>query len=386
MIGIILATALAFSPTEWREDIPPDGLTWKRIENGVQLKLSARGFACGGDGFIAAKIPLYAKGRLEFDYRSYCDSRNRTIGPFLSFYNVRTFFHDACKEWRAYFPEPQFRRETDFPIEPSRHWQIGRVEPDGYALGAWTHCRIDFDREADRVEFFVGDMSDPAFITGDRSVWGAAEIEGGELRIGGMGGSKDGLYEFANIVLTERKDGDAVDVRTETLVFDGFASSHFTAADRLAKDNPRVYVMDPLMSDPLPRNRFKFSRLPGSQTLRRAKRIVLVDASVGPDDVIPAFVLSDMVAAVEDGAEMIVLEGLVSLTRGEYAGTPLEKIMPEGTLSKDPFAPRPARPEIVERKVGKGVVKVFHGFNFPETVEEARPAFDPWAEKLFGTK
>ena len=386
MLSFLLSVAVTFSPAEWREDIPIGGLEWKRIENGVQLKLSARGFACGGDGFIAAKIPLIAKGRLEFDYRSCCNVRNRTIGPYLSFYNIRTFFHDSCREWRAYFPEPQFRRESDYPIEPSRHWLIGKAIPGAVDFGDWTHCRIDFDRTADRVEFFVGDMSDPSFITGDRSVWGAAEIEGGELRIGGMGGSKDGCYEFANIVLSERNEGNGAVERTETLVFDGFASSHFTVADRLAKDKPRVYVMDPLSHNPLPRNRFKFARIPGSETLRRAKRIVLVDASVGPDDVIPVFVLDDMVTAVRDGAEMIVLEGLVSLTRGEYAGSPLEKIMPKGTLSADPFAPRPGNPEIVERKVGKGVVRVFHGFDFPVTVEEARSKFDPWAEKLFGGK
>jgi len=372
---VLLAAITSFN---WAARIPEGGMKYEAEGDKVTVTLTATGFEKGGDGCLTASVPLYRRGSFEFDFRETCDYRNRTVGPFIGIYGIRTFFHDSCRDWRAYFPEPNSRRQIAFDIEPVQHKRIA-----GASVGDWHHCRIVFDRDNDRVEYFIDDMEDPAFITGDRSVWGADEYEGGAIRIGGMGGSLDAVCEFKNLKLEEVTSEKVVADRTETLVFNGFASSHFDVEKLLANDKPRVYFMDTVGSRTVPDNCFKLSKLPGTATIAKAKRIVLVDQPFQPDDIVPDFLVADIVAAVEDGAELIVIDGFFSLARGEYAGTALAKILPEGTMPESPFS-RFDKPEILERTVGKGKVKVFRGFKFPVTVEESRAAFAPWAEKLFG--
>ena len=59
-------------------------------------------------------------------------------------------------------------------------------------------------------------------------------------------------------------------------------------------------------------------------------------------------------------------------------------MLPEGALTGDPFGAAPAKPQILERRVGKGVVKVFRGLAFGADREDFRRRFAPWAEKIFG--
>lgn len=371
----------AYQPTDWSLHAPKNGLKAETSAEQVVLRLAALGFARGGDGFVSAELPLYRKGRLDFDVKTETPHLSRTVGAYLSFYGVTVFWHDSCGDMRAYFPDPNARRQMAFNIEPVSHC---RIAP--FSGGKWHHVRIAFDADGDRIEYFLDDMSDPALVVGDRSVWGAAEFMGGEIRIGGMGGSEGGVCSFKDIVLSEESDATTTAERTETLVFNGMGGDFFDVPTLLAADSPRVYTLDPTRSMYLPQNDFKYSKLPGRETLRRAKRIVLADAPAGPNGVLPDFILSDVVAAVSDGAELIVLGGFFSLSKGEYAETPLAKVLPDGALGKTPFDASPAAPTVLERSVGKGCVKVLTGFTFTNDLEETRGRFEPYAARLFGVR
>jgi len=192
--------------------------------------------------------------------------------------------------------------------------------------------------------------------------------------------------EFRNLKLEEAATGEAAKApRTETLVFEGCVNDYYRSAKRLQADKPRVYTLDSTRAVIFPLNEFKYSSLPGASTIARARRIVIEDAPAGPNGLIPNFVLEDIAAAVEDGAELIVLDGPFTLNRGEYRGTAIERIVPEGAMPDSPFA-RFERPEILERSVGKGKVKVFRGLAFgddPEAFNAPGSAWCKFAAELF---
>ena len=383
-LGMFAAMCVVFSLEaltidKWNERIPKDGLKWSRTEDGgIRLTLSARGPRKGGDGYLWAEVPLIERGILDFDYRANPPLRNREQSAFITLYGIRTFFHDGCGDWRVIFPEPNANRETGFHDEPVRHHRIAKVKAD-----EWHHCRIKFDAPNDRAEFFMDDMSDPAFIAGSMSVWSEAEFLGGELRIGGMGGSRNCEAEFRNVILSEAEKDGKSPARTETLVFNGMVHEFYGVEDVLKHDNPRVYLLDFTRYCYWSKNCYKYSRLPGMETVSRARRIVLVDAPASFDHVLPDFLLDDFAQAVEDGAELIVLDGPFALDRGEYAGTPIARILPDGALHGTAFPLPVAEPEILERKVGKGQVKVFRGFRLGSEPCDCRRRFLPWAERLF---
>ena len=368
----------AFTPEKWERHIPEGGLS-VTVENGViRQTLTERGVACGGDGFIRADVPLYRRGTLDFDIKIDPPERNRAMSHFLTLYGIRVFWHDACRDWRVYFPERNFNREQFFDEEPVAHHRIAQFSPN-----EWHHCRIAFDAPGDRIEFFLDDMGDPAYVSGDKSVWAEAEFMGGTLCIGGMGGLRTSAMELKNLVLAETKDGSAAVPRTETLVFDGMASDFYGVPELLKDAKPRVYTLEFTRANITPKNCFKYSQLPGRATVAKAKRIVLVDAPVDPDGILPPFILDDIVAAVEDGAELVILQGLFSVDRAGYEKSRLKRILPDAFFSGTSFPDRFTKPEILEAAAGKGRVRVFRGLKFTSSPAETRAAFAPWAEKLF---
>ena len=368
----------AFSSFVWQSQIPEGGLSAETSSDSVKVVLSGRGVRSGGDGYVSAHMPLYRRGRLDFDLTVTPPERNKAMAQFMTFYGIRMFWHDSCKDWRLVTHEANANRESGFHDEPVSHKQIAKFKP-----GERHHCRIAFDYDADRVEFFLDDMNDPAYIAADFSVWGEAEYMGGEIRIGGMGLSRGSVGEFRNIVLTEEAESAAKRERTETLVFNGFASEFYGVESVLAAENPREYLLDFTRYCFWPENMYKYKKLPGTATVAAAKRIVLVDAPAGFFHVLPDFLIRDIVKAANEGAEVTFLEGPFSLDRGEYAGTAFERILPEGALSGSAFPPPRDREEILERKVGDGVVRVLRGFRLGADPADSRARFKSVAPRLF---
>lgn len=371
-------SSFGFTPENWERHIPDGGLSVTIGKTSVFQKLTARGVACGGDGFVRADVPLYRRGTLDFDIRISPPERNRAMSHFLTLYGIRVFWHDACKDWRVYFPERNYNREQFFDDEPVTHRRIAAFSPE-----EWHHCRISFDAPGDRIEFFLDDMRDPAYVSGDRSVWGEAEFMGGSLCIGGMGGSRDSEMEIKNLVLAETTQAAASVARTETLVFNGMASDLYGVPEILREAKPRVYSLESTRANITAKNFFKYSQLPGRATIAAAKRIVLVDAPIDPDGILPPFLLDDIVSAVRDGAELVVLEGLFSMDRAGYAKSRLARILPEAAFAGTAFPARFTKPEIFEQAVGKGRVKVFRGHAFSADAAASRKAFAVWAEQIF---
>ena len=268
-------------------------------------------------GFIEIPVPLIKKGRLDFDVNTPEDSKG--IGLTLDLYNISTFWHDACKDWRLYFPEPNANRLPYFTIEPVGHHSIGKV-----AKGETIHYRIRFDESADLVEFFMGDMDDPAAVRFDVSVFGRAFYQQPLLRLGSFGYAPT-VYSttISNLVLTEEtEDAGQKTARDLTLAFDGI-SSNVHKLDSILPKGFRRYVWDSPGANLINTNNCKYNSLPGFSTIDRAKIIVFNDA---PN--IPAPLQKRMATAIEDGANLFVIGGLFTLNKGGFADSPLGQLLP----------------------------------------------------------
>ena len=92
--------------------------------------------------------------------------------------------------------------------------------------------------------------------------------------------------------------------------------------------NIRNYDLTLWRSSYTAENPFKYDKLPGENSIRQAKTIVMIDAPCGPRNALPDFILKDIVQKVDDGAKLVIFGGLFTLGKGEFQGTVLEKILP----------------------------------------------------------
>ncbi len=268
-------------------------------------------------GFIEIPVPLIKKGRLDFDVNTPADGKG--IGLTLDLYNISTFWHDACRDWRLYFPEPNANRLPYFTIEPVGHHSIGKV-PKGETI----HYRIRFDESIDLVEFFIGNMDDPAAVRFDVSVFGRAFYQQPLLRLGSFGYAPS-VYSttISNLVLTEETtDAAQKTVRDLILAFDGVSSNVYNMTQLLPKGF-RHYIWDSPGANLINTNNCDYSSLPGFGTIDRARAIIFNDA---PN--IPVPLQKRMVSAIEEGANLLIIGGLFTLNKGGFANSPLGQVLP----------------------------------------------------------
>jgi len=300
----------------WRAVTYPDGGSFECRDNALTI---THRHAKRRGGFIEIPVPLIKKGRLDFDVITPADGHGVSLT--LDLYNISTFWHDGCRDWRLYFAEPNANRLPYYPIEPVGHHRIAAV-PKGKTL----HYRIHFNEALDLVEFYVENMDDPAATRYDVSVFGHAFYQQSLLRLGSFGYAP-AVYSttISNIILTEETEeqaGESARKQDLTLVFDGMASRHHKMEGILPKGFRR-YIWDNPGHNPTNTNTCSYLNMPGFDTLAHAKTIIFNDS---PN--VPAPLQKLMVAAVEDGAHLLFLGGLCTLNKGEFHDTPLGKVMP----------------------------------------------------------
>jgi hypothetical protein len=181
----------------WRVEASPRQSTYR--VSGGRLQITCFNNKFNG-GYAEIAVPVCRSGILEFDAVNAAEGavNARGLGLTLDIYNISTFWHDYCADWRRYFPEPTAKRIAGFKVEPVGHRPIAKI-----SKGAWHHYKICFDTDKDIVEYYVDDMIDPAYVDADVPVLGRSEYQGGRLRIGSMGTMNGPVVSFIdNIVLT----------------------------------------------------------------------------------------------------------------------------------------------------------------------------------------
>ena len=314
---------------QWRNFSSSGKSTYELDGKGLVVNVHHNPF---NDGYIECDIPLIKKGMLEFDMEFPDPSNARGIGLFVDIYNVSSFFHSACGDWRYYFPEPESKRIAGFGIEPVGHQKITNVKSKGK-----SHYRITFDVDKDRAEFFKDDMNDPSAIVGNISVLGHDFYRGGKIRIGSMGFTVSGkpyAYRISNLKLTEIKEEETADVKRQgVLLFQGMTFDELKIFEALTsngfkKDDCSLYTMESTSHAMIIANRILYNRMPGEKKLKNAELIILADAPAGPKGIIPDFILKDMADFVRNGGRLVIFGGFFTLEKGEYQNTPLAEVLP----------------------------------------------------------
>lgn len=284
-------------------------------------------------GYAEIDIPLCSKGVFEFDLLPDSSSANPGTCLFIDIYNISVFWHDYCQDWRRYFPEPVSRRMKYFDVEPVGHRRISPVEK-----GRACHYKIYFDKDGDRVEYYKGNMVDPAFIDGDVAVLGRSEYLGGKLRLGNWGiASGKVTFLIDNMKLTSLDGKDAAKAadaaRTKILVFNGLSFNRYGIKEALCLNGTAPGdVKEFNIVNPRPaltaENSFVSDILPSAQTARETKCFVLVDYPFGPKEILPECVVKDMLENVYRGARLFIFGGLMSLEKGEYGKSAISAHLP----------------------------------------------------------
>ncbi len=284
-------------------------------------------------GYAEVEVPVCRRGMLEFDANIAIGNPANAHGTALTMdlYNIGLLWHDYCRDWRRYFPEPVARRMPGFSLEPVGHQSLAGVEK-----GKWMHYRVVFDTDSDLVEYYLDDMEDPVFIDSGVPVLGRAEWQGGRIRFANMGLMPGPVtYAVDNLVLTDLGPAaqEAGDAREGILVFRGLVFERLRLAEAMAGvPGARRYTAVSWRSSDFPKNSLKLDRMPGAARVARARAFLLADMPAGPDAILPPFLLRQIAESVAAGARLVVLGGLFSLEKGCYRGTALEQILPVGLV------------------------------------------------------
>lgn len=282
----------------------------------------------GKGSYIEFPLPPVSRGQVDFDVLIDPDRVNPTIEIGLTFeiFNIATFWHDSLRDWRMYFPEPNAARMPNFNLEPVGHHKISNVGKHKY-----VHYRILFDEKLDLVEFYTGDMNDPKAARYDVSVFGHAFYRGGYLRIGSFAVTTDTYRTLVdNVVIRELPDSADALKKDQILIFDGISSDHFKYNQILKKkntfgtDKPRRYAWNSpgpnLLAD---KNNFRYEVMPGLQSVERASLIIFNDA---PN--VDAPLQKQILKSVHNGADLLILSGVFSLSKGGYNDSPIGNVLP----------------------------------------------------------
>lgn len=304
---------------KWHKVEYPNGSTFT-VENGV---LSVNHKHLPGKGsYIEIPVPLIKNGRIDFDVTIDPERLNPSgrIGLYLDLYNISTFWHDSCRDWRMYFSEPNAKRLPHFDIEPVGHKRIAVAKK--YVK---VHYSIVFDEEKDLVEFYMGDGKNPQSARYDVSVFGHAYYRGGFLRIGSYSYTSDPYRTLIdNVVITEITPEEKEIERKEVLLFDGIGSDHYKVNLILKDSKPnRFFWTSTGANSRAGENNYAYAGMPSVQSVENAKLIVFNDAP----NVHPA--LQRRIAkSVNEGADLLILGGLFTLNKGDFQDSVLAGILP----------------------------------------------------------
>ena len=234
----------------------------------------------------------------------------------------------------------------------------------------WHKYKISFDTIHHTAEFYVDDMENPVFIDEKSEFVPGKNVK---IRI-----SNYGLCNGTIINKLRNIELKAVPPRKKiaggplkgTMVFRGISDT-FWPLRKLVADLGEKEVAEFILQIPphhVKNDNVHFDLQPKPSPSRGpAKYIILADM---PSTPIPLYTMKMIRTAVENGGKLIILDGMFTLQKGEYAGTVLEEILPVSVRDKWGKAkPLPGvdvfkyngRDAVISKTVGKGKVCVVLG-------------------------
>lgn len=235
--------------------------------------------------------------------------------------------------------------------------------------GVWHKYKIRFDAAEKTAEFYVDDMVNPVFIDTKSEYVAKKELVFRIRNYGLCSGTvvnKVRNFELKAVPRRKeiRKDLDG------TMIFRGVSDTYWPLKE-LAKSLGEKNVTEFFLQVPehhLTNDNIRYDLLPKPTPQNApAKYIILADMPAAP---IPQYTMDMICRSVKDGGKLIVLDGVFTLQKGEYAGTVLEEILPVSVKDRwGDAVPLPeakihkhnGRDSIIYKQVGKGMVYVVPG-------------------------
>ncbi len=306
----------------WEVKSTPEQSEWS-IRNGCLQMVGHYNPYKGGS--ITRKVPFFERGTFEFDAKFATsgrrDYRHFSLG-FRLYGHMTAFKNYGTHAWLQYRP----------------HKKTWATLATGVPLAEWVHIKVVFDFPDRRAEYYCGTGADPVFVDPDLDV--DLTRAGHELvffNYGLCNGTVTNLIDNIRLTGVSESGAAAPPVRDGLVLFEGVSASRYAVRQILraefAADKVSAYPVVTRGAAIAPRNILRLRRVPGRRRWQQASLIVLADAPAVPNACLPGYLLEDLVAAVKQGAHLLVLGGMFSLGKGGYQDTPLAALVPVGPLA-----------------------------------------------------
>lgn len=349
MFGALLAVALlttdgGLEQNGWKcvRKQPQDAFTVK--DGVVTLVCSPNPYKGSVYGKSLESLP--EKGELSFEVR-----------PMLpgSAHSNRYYLQVCCGSMMLSFGSQSMIR---YFAKPVANWKV--AGKDCLTFDAWNRVRVRWDNARKTVRYYVNDMRRPSCIE-ENAVVGPDESGDGSctLRLGNYGLAEGfQTHQIRNLSVVTVTDGSLSAVPRDTaLVFHGLCSEFFPIAS-WTKAYPREKIVDFYLefmgSNTTPVNACMLSAYPDEDLCRSAGLIILADMPLTAGSLAYS-AQENLLAAVRDGARLIVTGGLAGLQRGGGYDSPIAKVLP--VKLESPWK-APEGGNVFKRDYGKGKIAV----------------------------
>lgn len=315
-----------------------------RVKEGV-LELSCSPTKVNEGLAYHREVPLYACGEFSFEVR--LDSAAVHQNDLNLWINVGahalSFRQDGLER---YYPFAQPK------------WQ--GVCLHRFPAGEWVKFRMAWNNDLKVIKYYCGDMRVPTKVENGNQI---GPFPDAPMRLGLRNYGllpADYTDRIRRLVYREIAWQDAADaVRDSLVVFRGLTEEEFPI-DKWSRGFDREHTYDFVVefvgSNIMPQNRMTLDSLPDENVWARARRILLLDMPLAYR-VFPESVQNQLLAAVRDGAELLVTDGPLALEKCGNYDSPIAKALPVELV--DPWTPvRSAK--VVTGKLGKGRVVVLN--------------------------
>lgn len=233
----------------------------------------------------------------------------------------------------------------------------------------WYTFKVRLDSTAKRAEFFVNDMTTPVFIDEKCEYDPKAKFT---LMIGNYGLARgtvvNAVRNFRVMKITQNNKAQKKNDLNGTMLFAGMDVSKYPLEKYAAKFGKgqisKFNFETPAVNLSNSTNKYEISPVPPYRPASLPQCIIMADI---PLDAIPAYAQKQMLEAINNGACLLIFNGLFTLNKGNFHKTEFEKILPVTVDDpwKNPVAGKGAKTSYINntlalamKNAGKGKVIV----------------------------
>lgn len=257
------------------------------------------------------EIPFVHRGMLTFNAQINSAAGYNHLSLRLNLYNIMLSFRGENKTLERYYNDK---------------WRnVGKVPEN-----KWIKYKMVFDSEQRTVEYYIDDMDNPVMVDQDVKLEPAKDGKN-KIYIGNYGlASGNILNELDDIQLYKITEGakQGREIGSLAMVFRGIAFDYYQL-DKIVRGLGVAEFQNYDLAVSLglqPKNSFHLEKTPPLYPGSMPKYIIFADMPMS--NAVPEYVQNMIVDSVTEGSTILILGGLFTLNKGEFSGTPFEKILP----------------------------------------------------------